>query len=355
MVTLKDIARQCGVSVASVSKAINYMPGVGALTAQRIRETSRLLGYLPNAAAQALKTNRSFNIGVLLEDDEHHGLLHQFFVSVLEGFKITMEEQGYDLMLMNRTVGKRRISYLEHCRHSNLDGIFVACIDFMDPELLELAASGVPLVSIDHTYPGHPSVYSDNKDGICQAVRYAYEMGHRKIAYICGSPAGVTRKRLEGYHLAHQQLGLEDVSEYQLFSRYRDVKGTKAATEKLLSLSNPPTCILFPDDYAAMGGMMAIREAGLKIPQDISVIGFDGLDCMQYISPQLTTIRQDVMTIGEKAAGLLLIKIENKGKEIESISVKVPVILIKGETVAHPTEPSSRAGFAAVAGIGNII
>lgn len=336
MVSLKDVAKQCGVSVASVSKALNHMPGVGANTARYIRDTARAMGYLPNAAAKALKTNRSFNIGVLLEDDDRHGLLHHFFVSVLEGFKHKMEDQGYDLMLMNRTVGKRRISYLDHCRHSNLDGVFVACIDFEDRELVELAGAGVPLVSIDHTYPGHPSVFSDNIDGMYQAVRYANSLGHSKIAYISGARAGVTSKRLEGYQKALEELGIPFRPEYHIYGRYRDIPRTHQATLQLLALEDPPSCILMPDDYASHGGQMALREAGLSIPQDISIMGFDGLDYFTFIHPRLSTVAQDASAIGEQAAALLLSEIENKGSGIPGKSIKMPVTLIPGETVAPP-------------------
>ncbi len=336
MVTLKHIAECCGISIASVSKALNHMPGVGARTAEKVRQTARDMGYLPNAAAQALKTNRSFNIGVLLEDDENHGLLHQFFVTVLEGFRGVMESKGYDLMLMNRTVGTRKISYLEHCRYSNLDGIFVACIDFSEPELLELAGSGIPLVSIDHTFPGHPSVYSDNMAGIHKAVNYAFNRGHRKIAYICGAPAGVTESRVNGYRKALEQHHLPFRQEYLLTSRYRDVQGTKAAAERLLRLPDPPTCILMPDDYAALGGKMAIEEAGLRIPEDISIIGFDGLVFLDHIMPRLTTVRQDAITIGEKAAELLLERIEKKSEHEDGLVVVVSVTVIEGGTVAAP-------------------
>lgn len=335
MVTLKDIARQCGVSVASVSKAINHMPGVGLQTAQRIRDTAKMLGYLPNAAAQALKTNRSFNIGVLLEDDEQHGLLHQHFVVVLEGFKMTMEAQGYDLMLMNRTVGKRRTSYLEHCRYSNLDGVFIACIDFLDPQLLELAASGVPLVSIDHTYSGHPSVYSDNVDGLYQATSLAIQSGHRRIAYISGTPGGVTNKRLEGFHKALSQANIPLHPDYHQQSRYRDVGGTYAATRALLALPQPPTCILMPDDHASLGGQLAIRDLQLRIPEDVSIIGFDGLALFEHLRPRLTTVAQDAMAIGQRAAKLLLKHIENKGSATTVQSVKMPVRLIEGATLAR--------------------
>lgn len=338
MVSLKDIAKQCGVSVASVSKAINHMPGVGPQTAQRIRDMARKMGYLPNAAAQALKTNRSFNIGVLLEDDDRHGLLHHFFVSVLEHFKMAMEEMGYDLMLMNRTIGRRTVSYLEHCRHSNLDGVFVACVDFFHPELQELAAAGIPLVSIDHTYKGHPSVYSDNVEGIRKAVKYAHKLGHRRIAYISGAPAGVTARREEGFRMAMAQLGLEVPKEYRVFSRYRDIKLTQKATARLLALPTPPTCILMPDDYASLGGIKAIREAGLRIPEDISIIGFDGLPTFEHAHPRICTVYQDVKTIGTEAARLLLQRIENKAQPFEESPVIVPVRLVKGDTVTQIAE-----------------
>jgi len=333
MVTLKHIAEHCDISVASVSKALNHMPGVGAKTAEIIRKTARDMGYLPNAAAQALKTNRSFNIGVLLEDDESHGLLNQFFVTVLEGFRVIMETKGYDLMLMNHTVGKRRISYLEHCRHSNLDGIFIECSDFWDPELLELAGSSVPLVSIDHTYAGHPSVYSDNMAGMHKAVNYAYNLGHRRIAYVSGAPSGVTEIRVNGYKKSLELLGLPFRNEYLLASRYRDVRRTKEVTAALLELPDPPTCILMPDDYAALGGLLAVEEAGLRVPEDISVIGFDGLDFLNHISPRLTTVRQDAFTIGEKAAELLLEHIEKKRDIQDGVTVIVPVTLLEGATV----------------------
>ncbi len=335
MVTLKDIALHCGVSVASVSKAINHMPGVGQKTAQRIRDTAKAFGYLPNAAAQALRTNRSFTIGVLLVDDENHTLLNEFFVMILESFKMNMEQKGYDLMLLNRTVGRRKISYLEHCRHSNLDGVFIACIDFSDPELLELASSGIPILSVDHSYPGHPSVYSDNEDGAYQAVKYAHSLGHEKIAIISGGTAGVTDMRLKGYERALLDLGLEQRDDYHVKGRYRDIRRTYDATRELIALSDPPTCILMPDDYASHGGKLALQNAGLNIPEDVSIIGFDGIDYFKYISPRLTTVFQDAMKMGEIAAELLLDAIENKDGGVEATSITVPTALIKGETVAR--------------------
>ena len=335
MVTLKEIARQCGVSVASVSKALNAMPGVSARTAERIRHAAREMEYIPNAAAQALKSSRSFTIGVLLEDDEHHGLLHQFFVRLLESFKVAMEAQGFDLTLMNRTIGRRHVSYLEHCRYSNLDGVLAACVDFADPQVVELASSAYPLVSIDHAYPGHPSVMSDNAAGTRLAVRYAYEMGHRRIAYVTGADSGVTRKRLEGYNAAMESLGLPVPPGYVAQSHYRDVALTREKASELLQMPDPPTCILLPDDYAALGGLLAAGDVGLGVPEGVSLIGFDGLDMFEHMIPRLTTVRQDAESMGRAAAALLLERIEgDAGARARSVSV--PVSLIHGGTVAPP-------------------
>ena len=341
MITLKDIAQRCGVSTAAVSKALNHMPGVSAQKAEEIRRAARRMGYLPNAAARILKTKRSFNIGVLLEDDDHRGLLHDFFVAVLESFKGAMEKHGYDLMLLNRTVGRRRVSYLEHCYHDNLDGVFVACIDFGDPELIELAAAPIPLVTIDHSYPHRPSVFSNNEDGMMQAVKYAHSLGHRRIAFICGAEAGVTSRRLAGYLAALEDLGVAPREDYLLYSRYRDIRQTGEAAQRLLRLDEPPTCILMPDDYAALGGIQAISGLGLRVPEDVSVIGFDGLPIVQHMLPRLTTVRQDTVRLGETAAALLMKSIDTHrgGRPLTDGRVTlVPATLIEGETVA-PLSP----------------
>ncbi len=335
VVTLKEIARQCGVSVASVSKALNAMPGVSAKTAERIRRIARDMEYIPNAAAQALKSSRSFTIGVLLEDDEHHGLLHHFFVKVLESFKVAMEEQGYDLALMNRTVGRRQVTYLEHCRYSNLDGIFAACVDFSDEQVAELAASGYPMVSIDHCYPGHPCVLSDNGQGMRLAVEYAFEMGHARIAYVTGADSGVTRKRIKGYRETMEALGLTVPQEYVTQSHYRDVAATREKVRSLLGLPDAPTCILLPDDYAALGGLLAAGDLGLKVPEDVSFIGFDGLDMFESIAPRLTTVRQDAEAMGRAAASLLVERIERRAEGRQRTTIDVPVTLITGGTVAR--------------------
>lgn len=336
MVTIRELSARCGLSISAVSKALNNYSDISAKTREHVKRTAGEMGYVPNAMARALKTNRSFNIGVLLDDEDHHGLLHHFFVPVLESFRTGVEGRGYDLTLMNHNVGSRKISYLEHYRYRNLDGVFIACMDFEDLELLELASSDIPLVTIDHPYEDRAVVFSDNLNGIITAVRYAAQAGHTRIAYINGAPSDVTAKRIQGYHTAMEELGLPIPAGYLVQSRYRDIPLTHKVTAELIRLSEPPTCILMPDDYAALGGMAAIREAGLSVPQDVSVIGYDGMEILKYWEPRLTTIKQDTDALGKYAAELLLEQIEKCSQTHEDKRVTVPAAFIEGKSVAAP-------------------
>ena len=337
MVTIRELSARCGLSISAVSKALNNYPDISARTREHVLRTAGEMGYVPNVMARALKTNRSFNIGVLLDDEDHHGLLHHFFVQVLESFRTGVEGQGYDLTLMNHNVGSKQISYLEHYRYRNLDGVFIACMDFEDPELLELASSDIPLVTIDHPYKDRAVVFSDNLNGIITAVRFAAQAGHSKIAYINGAPSDVTARRVQGYRTAMEELGLPVPAGYLVQSRYRDIALTHKLTADLLRRSDPPTCILMPDDYAALGGMAAIREAGLLVPRDVSLIGYDGMEILKYWEPRLATVKQDTQSLGRYAAELLLEQIEKRSHAHEDKQVTIPAAFIQGKSVAAPS------------------
>lgn len=182
MVSMKDIARRCGVSVATVSKALNGLPDIGEETRQRICTVAAEMGYMANSAARALKTRRTYNLGALFVDERRSGLSHEYFSSMLEGFKQEAEAHGYDITFINSNVGDQPVSYLRHCRYRGLDGVLVACVDFTDPRVVELVQSNIPIVTIDHIFPDRQAILSDNVDGLDALVRHAYSKGHRKIA-----------------------------------------------------------------------------------------------------------------------------------------------------------------------------
>ncbi|MDD7728746.1 MAG: LacI family DNA-binding transcriptional regulator, partial [Clostridia bacterium] len=129
MVSMKEIAKRCGVSVATVSKALNGYSDIGEETKKFITKTASEMGYLPNSSARALKTKRSFNLGVLFVDEAMSGLTHDYFNHVLESFKITAEKKGYDITFVSGNVSGQRMSYYEHCRYRGVDGVVMACVD----------------------------------------------------------------------------------------------------------------------------------------------------------------------------------------------------------------------------------
>lgn len=341
MASMKDISKVCGVSVATVSKALNNHSDIGEETKRYIKKVAREMGYLPNSAARALKTNRTHSIGVLFADDDSSGLTHDYFAGVLDSFKRMAEKCGYDLTFINSS--KNRVdsmTYLEHSRYRGYDGVVIACIDFTDPEVLELVQSNIPLVTIDYVFNGHIAVVSDNVSGMRDLMEYICRRGHRKIAYIHGANTGssstVTTNRLTSFYRTAEQFGIEIPAEYVREGFYRDTDNAYKITNEMLNFSDPPTCIIYPDDFAAFGGINAIRERGLRVPEDISVAGYDGIPAARHLSPRMTTLRQDTEQIGFMAARELISLIERpKSTIIEQISVKGS--LVEGASVSTLT------------------
>lgn len=338
MVSLKTIAEKCGVSTATVSKALNDQKDISDDTKERIRKEAEKLGYFPNAAARALKTNRSYNIGVLFEEEAGSGLTHEYFSGVLNGLKLQAEEQGYDITFINSCLENRKMSYYEHCKYRNFSGVVIVCADFRDPEVLELMEQDLPVVTIDYVHPECTAVSSNNYRGMEELVQYVYRQGHRKIAYIHGQKgSSVTEERIESFVTTMKKLGRTVPPEYLREAKYLEIEETARQTRKLLEGKNPPTCILYPDDTAVIGGRNVMMELGLRIPEDISVVGYDGIKLSQLLYPKLTTIRQNTELVGREAAKRLIQRIgENKTALVERVVIEGD--LIEGESVGRILE-----------------
>lgn len=334
MVSMKDIARRCGVSVATVSKALNGQPDISQETKDRISAIASEMGYLTNSAARALKTNRTYHLGVLFVDERRSGLGHEYFSSMLESFKVEAEARGYDITFINRNVDGKPTSYLQHCRYRGLDGVVIACVDFTDPQVQELVESNIPIVTIDHIFNDRMAVLSDNVSGLELLVKYAYSRGHRKIAFLHGENTTVTRRRLTGFFRACEVLGLQIPDEYVIPCVYHDPDRCEAATRQLLVLPEPPTCIIFPDDFSYIGGLNAIRSAGLQVPDDISAIGYDGINLAKVM--HLATYSQNTVEIGRVAAQKLIDLIEHP-KTTEIQRLQIPGNLLEGDSVKDIT------------------
>ena len=332
MVSMKDIANRCNVSVATVSKALNGQQGIGEATRQQILAVAKELGYTANSAARALKTNRTYNLGVVFVDLQNSGFMHEYFGSMLNAFRIESERRGYDLCFINSNVGLQNTSYLQHALYRGVDGVAIICADFLDPMVQELAQANLPVVTLDHVFHNRTAVLSDNANGMMNLVRHVYEKGHRRIAYIHGNDTAVTENRLTGFYRACEELGLEVPDDYIGACEYHEPGSCYRATKKILALKERPTCILFSDDYSYIGGAAAIAEAGLRVPEDLSVVGYDGIHMAKVMSPRLTTWEQNTEELGRLAADKLIERIEHPRTALPE-HIVIEGRLLEGETV----------------------
>ncbi len=327
MVSIKDISIRCNVSVATVSKALNDHSDIAESTKENIRRAAKEMGYFPNSSARALKTNRTYNIGVLFVDEAMSGLTHEYFANVLDSFKVEAERNGYDITFINKHMGQKKMSYYEHSKYRGVDGVVIACINFSDPDVVELIKGELPVITIDHVFDNRTAIISDNIKGMRDLISYIYEMGHKKIAYIHGADSSVTRNRIGSFYKSLGELGIQVPDDYVKTGIYHDPGTTAKLTKELLQLKDRPTCIIFPDDFSCIGGINAIKEMGLRVPDDISVAGYDGILLSQVLDPKLTTLQQDTKLLGKSAAEKLIALIENpKATIIERVVVEGRVL-----------------------------
>jgi len=327
LVRLKDIAEVCGVSVATVSRALNGLTNENRERTSFICQTARDMGYYPNAAARTLKTSRSNNLGILYEDRMNH----EYFSSLFDELRREADAHGYDLTFLGQG-GFSESNYYEHARQRNLDGVIVVQADYDAAGIIRLATSSIPTVIIDHTYDGCDCVTSDNRSSMDQIVRHVYARGHRRISFIQGEKGAVSRERLAGFYKACAELGIRVPVEYVREGHFHDPAGCTAFIRELLQMDEKPTCVLCPDDYSCLGALWLLESQGLRVPADISLVGYDGIRMSQMMTPRLTTYCQDTVQIAKEVFALIIDAIENPETHIPK-QITVSGMLMEGETV----------------------
>ena len=316
-VTIRDVARSCHMSIATVSKVFNGYPDISEATRRQVLETAREIGYRPNALARALKTNRSYNLGVLFVDENISGLTHPFFAAVLNAFKAEAESHGYDITFINHNIGAMDMTFQEHCRYRNVDGVCLACVDFNSPEVADLVNSDIPCVTIDHRFENSPCVMSDNRSGMRMLVDRAVALGHRRIAYIHGQRNSlVTETRIKSFRDAIRDHGLKLPEGFVTGGRYDDVFAVRARLSALLDRPDSPTCILLPDDASYFGVLDILWD---------------------MVRPRLTTVRQDSEAMGRQAALSLIEHIDHPATAPNDV-VLIPTELLEGDSLGRPGE-----------------
>lgn len=331
--TIRDLARAGGVSVGTVSRALNGYTDVSDETRAKILRLAAEMDYTPAAAARALVTRRSHVVGVFLETGEGHpDLQHPFFHGVLVGLKDALGSAGYDLLLFASETpgnGYGAHSYLMRARHHNVDAaVLLGSMSDEDPEVRRLIRSGVPCIGVDMDLPGPSSacVTSENAVGMRLAVEHLAKLGHTRIATICGMLETLPgRERLRGYRDGLKQVGLTLRDEYVGHGDFYFESGHREAAA-LLQLPEPPTAIVAASDMMAVGALRAAEAAGVTVPGDLSVIGFDDMLLAEHLTPALTTLRQDKAGIGAAAAAALHRLIETG--EPPQTTIELPVELV---------------------------
>ena len=326
---INEIAAGCGIAPTMVHKILKAGIGdVSPETFEKVTQMARERGYDFSAPVGCL--------AILYAEKSGKGLMHPFFVSILNAFKNEAEAQGFDVTFINNTVEYEDDGYLERCFDRNVDGVCLSCVDFKSPGIRNLVNSGIPCVTVDHIFKGVPSILSDNETGVQKLLEYAISLGHRRIAFVHGHNNSIVTKTRISQFCNTMAFYKFDIPEGFIRSGlYDDITLTRTIVTELLRLDEPPTCILLPDDMCYLGALEAAHDLGLSIPRDISFAGYDGIELTQTLKPALTTIRQSNDEIGRVAARRLIDCIRNPDKASRKPMI-FPVELIPGGTMAPP-------------------
>ncbi|WP_271753041.1 LacI family DNA-binding transcriptional regulator [Cohnella sp. JJ-181] len=331
--TIRDIAKAAGVSVATVSKVLNDYTTVSRATREKVLALVAEMQFRPNEAARSLVGRRSMTIGILLTT----GLSNPFFVHLLGGIDEALKERGYDLIYLAQLSAHPEYNFVQHCRSRNVEGVLAFGFQLGELDADKLVASGIPTLFIDLNLTGERAGYvsSDNKEAVQGAVRYLHELGHRRIAYVAGLPGSyVGERRLAGYREGMAAAGLIPRPDDIVVGDFTQETGYRAMRQ-LLALAERPTAVVCGSDKAAIGALQAAREAGVAVPDELSVVGFDDIDEARVVHPPLTTVRQDMPALGRLAVELLDRLIAEPGSPAPSVIVPTTLV-VRGTTGAAP-------------------
>jgi len=330
-VTRDDVARRAGVSPATVSYVVNDGPrSVSPETRIRVLRAIEELGYQPSAVARSLRLQRTSTIGLIMPDTAN-----PFFAEVARGVEEVGFENGYTVVLCHSNYDlNREMEYVNVLRYKRVDGvIFMPATDDSKP-IQRLLDYGIPVVIVDRlvTVEGVGLVVADNFGGGYEATKHLIDLGHRCIGCII-RPAFLahTTARLQGYKAALKERDLPCEEQYIVKGGFRFTDG-EAAMHALLELDSPPTAVFAYNDIMAIGAMRAVQSRGLRVPDDVSIVGFDDISLALYCNPPLTTVAQPKMEMGRKGADLLIKMIRSSDNQANfSVTFDVKLV-IRGST-----------------------
>ncbi|MBQ9124415.1 MAG: LacI family DNA-binding transcriptional regulator [Acholeplasmatales bacterium] len=326
MVTIYDIAKKCGVSPSTVSKVVNNYSSIPEATKEKVLAVMKEMGYIPNSSAKQLSKGKSFNVGVLSYfGTQITPFKHSLFMDILDSFQSVINKKRYDLLFISRTVGENTGTFYQNCISRNVDGVLLLG-EMNDKEMLEVIKSDIPSVGFDYVGELMSSVVSNNYNLAYELTKHLIDYNHKNIVYIAGDDNKITDLRIEAFKDCLINHGIEFHDDMLIKSKYVDLASLELIIDSIVNRKKRPTAIIFSDDISAIRGISLLQKYKLKCPNDISVVGFDGIEFGEIVNPPLTTAKQNTKKIGQTLAKLLLNAIEKNAKP-ESISIPGKVII----------------------------
>jgi LacI family transcriptional regulator len=327
--TIHDLAADLALAPGTVSKILNGKGNIPVETRKRVLTRAKEVGYVANHSARVLKAEHTWTIGVVFSDIASFGLEHPFFGSIIQAFKNFIEDKGYEMVFIPKKIGEQEQTYLQWATNKSVDGVLLLTGDVNARDIQELIQADIPSVSVDMVDPSLTTIISDDHQGIELIFKHYLQLGFQTIyAYSGSNLSRAYQQRSEAFELLTQTYQTKRPKEAYFVT---DLYGVQHYYEQALlwiqSWVNKPDAIIAFSDDIAMGLIRALKELGYRIPEDISVSGYDDIQFASLFSPGLTTIKQDKKRIAETAAIKLLEIIEKKDvlKGVTNVPVQLMI------------------------------
>lgn len=329
--TIKDVAHEAKVSVASVSRALNGVGGVTAEAEKRIRDVAARLRYVPHGAARSLITRRTNTIGALLPD--LHG---EFFSELIRGIDQQARLRGLQLLVSSSHDGLDDAATALRAMQGRVDGIVILSSQLDEAFLKANLPEDLPTVLLNSPVTGMQRVVLniDNFAGTHAMVRHLLGVGHRRIAFIAGPEGNYDAQQREaGFRVAMAELG-DDQSPLVMRGDFTE-RGGYQAGRKLLQAKTRPQAIFAANDMMAVGCLQALKDAGLGVPEDVALVGFDDIPIARYVTPALSTVRVRIADLGKSAMGLLSEMLDRPGSAVAAVHMLGCDVVVRESCGAH--------------------
>ena len=330
MASQQDVAKRANVSYMTVSRVVNKCGNVKKETEERVLKAIAELSYHPNAAARTLNSKRTNNIGIVLPKKEYL-LTAPFYIELLLSVERHLRAEGFSLFLGTLHDDDENRDYSVLYKEGKVDGLIVFAPPYGDSFLSNLLNDNVPFIVVLGRSEEHrfSFVDADNFKSSGEAVNYLIGLNHRRIGFVSGNTREVNAyDRLEGYKMELLQNSIAFDEQLVYYGDWSLESGYEAF-KYLFSLDNPPTAVFCANDYMAMGVIKAANDSNVRVPEDLSIVGFDDLQYSSFITPSLTTMRQPVEKIAVKAAEVIVDRVRNRDAAVEEAVFKSDFIIRK--------------------------